>query len=798
VSLLNVHPSQFTYGPGPDTNLTIAPNAPVTNMMNLLLANGSTTPRTEQERWASIKHAEDNGAIANDLTSDSSALNATIVAMPVSVNERQNVTSPSGVLQLGEGVFDLNLAITGRAGVKIKGLGPFTTVLRLRSTTLNAIEVLPDASSNVLHHWFDIEDLAIIGETNATAGAAILVTGAVGPRVRVHNVLIDQGYDGIVIENAVGGRINNVYITGPNGNGVKTVGTMNDVVFTAVGVNAATLDGWYVRGNYNHFLGIYGELCGGKGFNGFSSSGVSLGSGQIFGGFENNVGQDFYLDNARSMLVWIYTAGSDTNGVEILGANSVTANLRVDSAGGWAMKTGDGTGSSVSYGNTLLASGLFGTQTNASGISLSSKDGWKGMINDEAHREFYGEKHFIDWSASAKALFRGTLEVLQDGGVEGTDSVRITHDGNAGMIRSMDGRLRLPSLMEFGMSPIPTNNTVDVGGDLFRWRLMWAERFPVVAASAEQGLSAGSSISRDKGVARVVGNGGPVTITATPTIAAGVTNTEFVIIEGQSDVNTVTLQSTNALAGSLLKFVTDTITLGAGDKVGVRYNGVTGLWEEEWRSDWVSVITNLVASGVDGKVDENAGVATNLTVAAGQITGPLTNTLVTAGRVAVWDGSGRLTNSAAVDQAELERLDGVNTNLATTITALVNAIASIQAGITYVTNDVQTTDGTETTIATIATSSDTITSVHAEVFARTSDTDKFAHWDYISTWKNDGGMLTSLGFNPLAEDVAPAENTDGYLMNVDASGTNIRLRVQNNEVDGETINWRVIYHVRSY
>jgi hypothetical protein len=215
-------------------------------------------------------------------------------------------------------------------------------------------------------------------------------------------------------------------------------------------------------------------------------------------------------------------------------------------------------------------------------------------------------------------------------------------------------------------------------------------------------------------------------------------------------------------------------------------------------------------------LDANGGTATNLTILGGNAS---TLTVNDDAYAIGWNGSTNVaTKNAIYDEMETKQ-DALTTGLGVTnvnnvlsnnvaagsgitITAGSNGqltfAATAAAAITYVTNDVQTTDGTETTIATIATSSDTITSVHAEVFARTSDTDKFAHWDYISTWKNDGGTLTSLGYNPLAEDVAPAENTDGWLMNVDSSTTNIRLRVQNNEVDGETINWRVIYHVRSY
>lgn len=94
--------------------------------------------------------------------------------------------------------------------------------------------------------------------------------------------------------------------------------------------------------------------------------------------------------------------------------------------------------------------------------------------------------------------------------------------------------------------------------------------------------------------------------------------------------------------------------------------GTTG-WTAYARATHTHAISDVTSlqSTLDGKVDESAGAATNLTVNGVQHVGAQTNTLATASRVAIFDSAKRLTNSAAVDTTELEYLDGVTSSIQT-------------------------------------------------------------------------------------------------------------------------------------
>lgn len=84
-------------------------------------------------------------------------------------------------------------------------------------------------------------------------------------------------------------------------------------------------------------------------------------------------------------------------------------------------------------------------------------------------------------------------------------------------------------------------------------------------ASTTQSLLAATAINPDALRLRVVGNGGAVTLTATPTITPTSTDGQLLIIQGTSDVNTVTLQDEATLPGSQLQLGAGTRVLGAGD-----------------------------------------------------------------------------------------------------------------------------------------------------------------------------------------------------------------------------------------
>ena len=100
------------------------------------------------------------------------------------------------------------------------------------------------------------------------------------------------------------------------------------------------------------------------------------------------------------------------------------------------------------------------------------------------------------------------------------------------------------------------------------------------AASTLQSLLAATAINPDAFRIKVVGNGGAVTLTATPTITPTSTDGQLLIIQGTSDANTVTLQDVATLPGSQLNLGAGTRVLGAGDIIFLVWDLLTTSWSE--------------------------------------------------------------------------------------------------------------------------------------------------------------------------------------------------------------------------
>lgn len=97
--------------------------------------------------------------------------------------------------------------------------------------------------------------------------------------------------------------------------------------------------------------------------------------------------------------------------------------------------------------------------------------------------------------------------------------------------------------------------------------------------SAIQSLLAATQIAVASPKVRVVGSGGAVTLTATPTIPTPATDIT-VIIMGTSAANTVTLQDNSIAAGTRLKLGATTRVLGLNDIIILGYDVATDLWSE--------------------------------------------------------------------------------------------------------------------------------------------------------------------------------------------------------------------------
>jgi hypothetical protein len=77
----------------------------------------------------------------------------------------------------------------------------------------------------------------------------------------------------------------------------------------------------------------------------------------------------------------------------------------------------------------------------------------------------------------------------------------------------------------------------------------------------------------------------PLIMTSTPTISAGLSEMERIIIRGSSDTNTIKLQSESNLAGSNLYLEGGfDCVLGLNDVIQLRWNALTSNWIEITRS----------------------------------------------------------------------------------------------------------------------------------------------------------------------------------------------------------------------
>jgi hypothetical protein len=108
----------------------------------------------------------------------------------------------------------------------------------------------------------------------------------------------------------------------------------------------------------------------------------------------------------------------------------------------------------------------------------------------------------------------------------------------------------------------------------------------VLQIGATQTLAAGDSIDpANTNVVLVDGDGAPVTLTSTPNILSG-TNGQLLIVVGENDANTVTLQDQQNLVGSNLSLTENSnFTLGRQDIMVLMYFDVFGDWLEVTRID---------------------------------------------------------------------------------------------------------------------------------------------------------------------------------------------------------------------
>ena len=107
---------------------------------------------------------------------------------------------------------------------------------------------------------------------------------------------------------------------------------------------------------------------------------------------------------------------------------------------------------------------------------------------------------------------------------------------------------------------------------------------------------------------------------------------------------------------------------------------------------------------------------------------------------------------------------------------------------------VSTTDATETTVATLDTSTLTDYVFHLEVMvtATIDGGGDAASYKRIGTFKNDSGMVSKVG---SITDAHTAEDVAGWDCDIDSSGTNIRVRVTG--AAASDINWDCEMYIKA-
>lgn len=164
----------------------------------------------------------------------------------------------------------------------------------------------------------------------------------------------------------------------------------------------------------------------------------------------------------------------------------------------------------------------------------------------------------------------GTLvATIDDGGIELADSFAYFVDTSNVLSETTLGT----TVVSSSLTSVATLTALTVNGVV------------TYTPSGDTSLLAGTTITVTNGIMRIVGNGGAVTLTNTPTIADASDGTT-ITIQGTSDTNTVKLQDEAQLADTGLQLSGgQDFTLGIGDTITLFYDSGDDNWYEKSRSD---------------------------------------------------------------------------------------------------------------------------------------------------------------------------------------------------------------------
>jgi hypothetical protein len=170
-----------------------------------------------------------------------------------------------------------------------------------------------------------------------------------------------------------------------------------------------------------------------------------------------------------------------------------------------------------------------------------------------------------------------TFSMLPNGAGTGpmfiANTLGLTIDGSSSLTVNVDGA---------GNELFVNGNTISVGPTQGNATFNVDGNFALIG-TATQLVTALGGITANRSYVRVVGDGGPITITANPQISVSGTlqDGQILILKGTSDVNTVTIVEGNGV--SLESGVN--FTLGSKDVLHLIYDSVDTEWIEISRSD---------------------------------------------------------------------------------------------------------------------------------------------------------------------------------------------------------------------
>lgn len=290
------------------------------------------------------------GATGDGVTDDTAALQATADQ----ALENSNYGFPLGVpIFLPAGVYLISDPIQLKTGTHFFGDTVVRTHIRNTSTTKDTLRFY-GTPLNGISCPINVERLFLYGNDAATAGAGIRFSGVTNNiEVLIRDVLIYGHYDGIVLDNTIGGSVEKTRVVNAVNNAYKLGPAITTMHFAGnVAQGGAAGDGWYIQDTvYCSFAGNASD---------YKKTGwylTNVANCSFSGnGAENNTEDGMQLVNTKYLAI---------NGLYAQARNAVNGSrsaLRIDGgdsinlSGFWAaVPGGTQTASPLDLTNTLTA-----------------------------------------------------------------------------------------------------------------------------------------------------------------------------------------------------------------------------------------------------------------------------------------------------------------------------------------------------------------------------------------------------------------------------------------------------------